>query len=139
MAAPDAARTDNERAGSDRNFGFVFAAFFALVALLPLWHGHPVRLWALAVGVLFLLAALFAPQSLAPLNRLWFRLGLLLHKVVNPIVMGALFFGTITPMAWFMRRRGTSPIDTRAHPERASYWTERDPPGPTPQSMSQQF
>ena len=139
MAAHDVVRSDAETAGSERNFGLVFAAFFALVALLPALHGRPIRYWALVVCAAFLVAALAAPKTLKPLNLLWFRLGLILHKVVNPIVMALLFFGTITPMAWWLRRRGKSPIDTRLHAERASYWVARTPPGPAASSMSQQF
>jgi len=139
MALNGATHSEEDRAGSERSFGLVFSGLFALVALLPLLHGRPFRIWAGVLCVVFLAAALIVPAALRPLNVLWFRLGLLLHRVVNPIVMALLFYGTITPMAWWMRRRGKSPIDVRLHPERASYWVARTPPGPAAPSMSQQF
>ena len=101
-------------------------------------HGRPVRYWALVLAAVFLLAALGAPKLLRPLNLLWFRLGLILHKVVNPVIMALLFFSTITPMALWLRFRGKAPIDTKLHREKTSYWVVREP-GPTPASMSQQF
>jgi hypothetical protein len=140
MATHEAAGHDGPmKAGSDRVFGLVFAALFALVGLAPLLHGRPFRLWAVILCVAFLACALLLPITLRPLNLVWFRLGLVLHKITSPLVMGLLFFGTITPMAWLLRRRGTQPINTTMHPEAPSYWVVRTPPGPAPQSLSQQF
>src|ERR1700730_8516750 len=93
-------------AGSERNFGFVFAAVFAIVGLLPWWHSNPIRLWALGVAVVLVAVAWLAPWVLAPFNRLWFRLGLVLHHVVNPIVMALLFYGAVVPMGLLLKARG---------------------------------
>ena len=78
------------KSSSDRTFGLVFAAFFAVVALLPLWSGRGPRVWAAVLSGLFLLAGLAAPKILAPLNRAWTLLGGLLHKVTSPIILGIL-------------------------------------------------
>lgn len=127
------------KGSSNRGFGVVFAVVFAIVALAPLRHGEPVRLWALGLAALFLSVALIAPQLLAPLNWLWTRFGLLLHGVVNPIVMGLLFYVTVTPIGLMMRALGKDPLRLRFDREARSYWIERRPPGPAPESMRQQF
>ena len=89
--------------GSERNFGFIFAIVFAIVGLGPLYHGGLVRWWSIAIGTIFLACALLAPRLLRPLNQLWFKFGLLLHHVVNPIVMFVLYFGAMVPMGLVVR------------------------------------
>jgi hypothetical protein len=83
------------RIGSDRNFGIVFAVVFILVATLPLVHGGTARWWALAAAAVFGVAALFAPTVLRPLNLVWFKLGIVLHHVVNPFIICLLFFCSV--------------------------------------------
>jgi hypothetical protein len=124
---------------SNSVFGLVFAVFFALVAVLPIVRGHAIRLWALPFSALFLLAALAAPKLLAPLNRAWTGLGSLLHAVVNPLVLGILFYLVFTPFGWVLRRMGKDFLRLRPAPGAPSYWIPRQPPGPTPESMSRQF
>lgn len=127
------------KVGSDRSFGLVFAALFALVALAPLLHRHEPRLWALGPAAAFAVAALAAPRLLRPLNLLWFRFGLLLHHVVTPVVMGLLFFVAVTPVGVAMRLTGKDPLRLRRAGSAASYWIPRQPPGPDPASMKHQF
>lgn len=124
---------------SDRSFGLVFTVVFSLIALWPLFGGGPVRLWALALAAAFLLAALAWPKVLAPLNRLWFRFGLLLHRIVSPIAMGIIFFGAIMPMGLAMRALGKRPLRLDLDPSAKSYWIPREPPGPETKSMSDPF
>jgi hypothetical protein len=125
--------------GSNRNFGLVFAGVFAVLAVWPLIrHGEAVRWWALAPAAVFVGLALYADHLLAPLNKLWFRFGLLLHSIVSPLVMGALFYGAVTPVALVLRLMGKDIL--RLKPSDAeSYWIERTPPGPAKNSMGQQF
>lgn len=125
--------------GSERSFGVVFAVLFAIIALWPLTGEGAVRLWALAVAGAFLVAALVAPQLLKPLNRVWFKLGMLLHHVVTPVVMGLLFFLTVTPTGVIMRALGKDPMRLRRDPAARSYWIDRVPPGPAPETMKNQF
>ena len=125
--------------GSDRSFGLVFAALFALIGAAPLRHGADARLWALALAAAFLMLALVAPKALRPLNWLWFRFGLALHHVVTPVVMGLLFFLVVSPIGLLMRASGKDPLRLRRAPEAASYWIVRQPPGPAPESMKNQF
>jgi len=127
------------RVSSDRTFGLVFTAFFLLIGLWPLRKAGDVRWWAVAIGVVFLAAALRRPTVLHPLNRAWAQLSLLLARVVNPVVMGLLFFVVITPMALALRLLGKDPLRLRYDPVASSYWLHRKPPGPAPETMSNQF
>ena len=132
-------RHEDVRGSSDRAFGIVFAAVFAIIGLLPLVFGGRVRLWALLVAGAFLLVAQFVPSMLAPLNRWWLRFGLLLHRIVSPIVLGIMFFGVITPMGLVMRALGKDLLRLKFDRVAPTYWIERTPPGPPPESMKDQF
>ena len=127
------------RTASDRSFGVVFTIVFLIVALWPLPGGGPARLWALAIAAAFALISLLRPRLLAPLNRAWTRLGLTLHKVVNPIVLGLIFAITIVPTGLVFRLLRKDPLRLRRDPALDSYWIRRDPPGPEPKSMQRQF
>jgi hypothetical protein len=140
MAASDPLQSHGKtELGSDRNFGIVFAVVFAVIGLLPLVHGGDYRLWAIIVATVFAGVAAFAPGILHPLNRLWYRFGLLLHHVVNPIIMGLIFFGAFLPMALIVRATGKDLLRLNRDPEAKSYWLKREPPGPAARSMTKQF
>src|SRR5262245_33986152 len=137
----DFTRKETVEGSSDRSFGFVMAAFFGLVALYPLLHGAPslIRWWALVVAAAFLASALLWTAPLRLFNRAWLKLGLLLSKIVSPIVMTVLFYATVTPIGVLMRWAGKDPLRLRRDTAAASYWIPREPPGPAPESMKQQF
>ncbi len=124
---------------SDRSFGFVFAAVFALIGLYNLWHSGRAWPWLALVAAAFLAVALIRPALLAPLNKLWMKLGLLLGAIVNPLVLGLLFFLVFTPMALIARLVGKDFLRLKRRPEAKSYWILREPPGPEPVSMKDQF
>lgn len=124
---------------SDRTFGLVMCAFFSLIALYPLRHGHEPRLWAAIIAGSFLITSLVFARILHPLNRLWMQFGELLAKVISPIAMGIVYFGVITPLALVMRLFGKRPLELSPRKDLASYWQTREPPGPDPQSMKDQF
>ena len=132
-------RLDQAKSGSNRSFGIVFTIVFLIVALWPLLSGGEIRWWAIIVAVLFLAVALLRPVLLQPLNQVWFKFGQLLHRIVSPIVMGFLFYLTITPMALVMRALGKTPLPKTFDPDADSYWIHRAPPGPAPDSMKNQF
>lgn len=123
---------------SNRSFGLVFCGFFALVAVFPLLSGGSVRNWSAIVSAFFAVAAFLFPSALAPLNRLWMRFGALLHRIVSPIVLAVLFFVVITPFGVVMRILGKVPLKLRYEPVQ-TYWIDRDPPGPKPESLNNQF
>jgi len=123
----DSSQGHTEVEGStDRGFGAVFTAVFVIVGLWPLLDGRAPRLWGLGVAAAILLVTLLRPSLLAPFNRVWFRLGLLLHKMVSPIVMGFLFFVTVTPTALVFRVLGKDPLKRRFQPSADTYWLPRD-------------
>ena len=139
MAHEDLTREQYVEGSSDRSFGLVFAAVFGLIALGPLRHGHAPRWWASALAGVFALVALRRPALLATPNRLWTKLGVLLGKVVSPIALGILFYGVVTPLAVVIRLTGKDPLRLKLDPAAESYWIVRKPPGPPPDSMTNQF
>ena len=135
----DYSREEEVKAGSDRSFGLVFAGFFGILSALSLWRHGAAWHWMLPVALAFLAVALVYPSILAPLNRLWLKFGLLLYKVMNPLVLGLLFFVTIMPIGIVMRAMGKDFLRLKRDPNAATYWIARTPPGPPPQSMKNQF
>ncbi|HYC12970.1 MAG TPA: SxtJ family membrane protein [Stellaceae bacterium] len=135
----DLERQEAHEPGSDRAFGLVFAAVAALAALAPLLRGGELRWSAAAVGGIFLVLALAAPVLLHPLNLLWHRLGLLLRRVMEPLVLGAVFYGCLTPLGVVQRLMGRDGLRLRAKPDAATYWIARDQPGPPAETMRNQF
>ena len=115
------------------------ATAFGLISPLNWWHGGRSWPWTSGIAALCLAAALFYLAILRPFNRLWHKFGLLLHKVVNPIVMALVFFGTVLPTGLIMRALGKDPLRLKRRPNANSYWIERRPPGPTAESMKDQF
>jgi len=132
-------RKHEVKTSSDRAFGVVFAVVFALVGLAPAIDGGGVRWWAVALAGVLAVVTGVAPRLLAPANRLWSRIGLLLHRVVSPLVTGFLFFAVVTPTGLIMRALGKDPLRLKFDRGAPSYWIERAPPGPEPSSMSNQF
>jgi heme/copper-type cytochrome/quinol oxidase subunit 4 len=122
---------------SDRSFGFVFAVVFALIGCWPLFSGRSPRLWALGLAALFALVGAIQPALLHQLNRLWMALGRALHKVVSPLIMSAVFFVCVTPIAWIMR--GHYLLLLRRRPDLSSYWIARQPEPPATETMKRQF
>lgn len=127
------------KGASDRSFGLVFAVVFAIIGLWPLIGDGPVRIWACVVGTCFLAAAITRPRILAPLNRIWTRIGYFLHRIANIVILTLLFYLVITPTGLTLRLLGKDPLRLRLEPGARSYWIERQPPGPTPDSIKHQF
>jgi hypothetical protein len=135
----DLSRRHTAKGPSDRNFGVVFAAFFLLVGLAPLRKHQPMRLWAFALSLVFLVLVLVRPVLLRPLNKAWMKLGHLLGLVMTPVVTGLLFFLIFAPVGFLLRFLGKDPLRLSFDRKAQSYWIERVPPGPPPEEMSNQF
>jgi Na+/H+-dicarboxylate symporter len=136
----NSARDDVVVGSSNRAFGLVFAVVFLLIALFLLLSERGFWVPAIVFSVAFGLAALAVPEKLAPLNRLWTRFGLALHKITSPIILGILFFLVITPMGVIMRAlRKDGPLKMTKDYQCRTYWIERTPPGPRPDSFTNQF
>jgi Saxitoxin biosynthesis operon protein SxtJ len=125
--------------GSNRSFGIVFSVLFAFLGLGPLLRGRPPRGWPLVVAAVFLVAALALPRMLEPLHRVWLRFGLVLHACISPVIMGLVFYTTVTPIGLVRRWLGKDPLRLRLDRDAVTYWIERHPPGPPPDTMPRQF
>jgi hypothetical protein len=125
------------KAPSPRATGLVFAAVAVIVALL--WRNSATIL-LVALGIAGGLAAtsLIAPTLLKPLTLLWFRFGLLLHRIVNPVVMFAIFALVFVP-AGIIMRIWHDPLKSRRPRTASTYWIDRKEAGGTAGSMTNQF
>jgi saxitoxin biosynthesis operon SxtJ-like protein len=132
-------RADEIRASSDRSFGLIFAAVGAALALWPLLDADPPRWWLLAAALALFAVSLAIPRVLRPLNRIWERIGLLLHHIVSPIILAIVYFLVLTPLGLAIRLAGRDPLRRRRDTSASTYWISRQPPGPAPKSMSRQF
>lgn len=127
------------KTSSNRSFGLVFSAVFALLGAASWyksgawWPVHGI------VAAAFLLLAIIRPAALAGPNRLWTKLGLLLSRVVSPIVMGIIFFVIFMPIGIILRWRGKDLLRMKFDKAASTYWIVREPPGPAPDSMGEQF
>ena len=135
----DLSRTHDVKASSNRSFGWVFTAVFAVIGVWPLVSGGPLRWWALITAAVFMVATLLAPALLALPNRVWLRFGLLLNRIVSPVALAIMFYVVVTPMGLLMRLFAKDNLHLRDRDVDASYWIRRDPPGPKPDSLTNQF
>ena len=121
---------DSPGGSTDRFFGLLFSVFWGMVAIAPLRRGESIRAWAAVLAAAFLVTSLIRPTLLGPLNQLWQRLGQLLQKLTNPIVMAVLYFSTILPFGLIMRLLNRDALGLNWERGSATYWIPRDPPGP---------
>lgn len=139
MAHENLTRSEKLELGSERSFGIVFAVVFTIIGAWQLWRGRGWG-WVMISGAgAFLLAGYLAPWLLAPLNRLWMMFGLLLHRVMNPIILGILFYGVVAPTGLLMRALGKRLLPLTFDEAASSYWVRRTPPGPPGESFTKQF
>lgn len=128
------------KAGSERAFGYVIAAVLLIVSVWPLvFHFSAPRIWPLPIAAMLVLVSWIRPSVLHVPNRLWFRFGLLLHRFMNPVVLGILFYFVITPVALLVRMVGSKLLPLAFDENVSTYWIARDPPGPSPESARKQF
>ena len=118
---------DEIKIGSNRSFGIVFFFVFLLIAVYPLIKNQDIRLWSLTVSVVFLTLGIFNSKILNPLNKLWFKIGIFLGKIVSPLIMGIIFFLVVTPIGLLMRLMGKDLLNLKYNNNK-SYWIEKDGP-----------
>jgi hypothetical protein len=122
--------------GANRRFGLVVAGVCAILYALGLWSGAAHLAWLIAAGLLLLIACLM-PRILQPVKNLWMKLGRPLHAVVSPLLLCLFYFLGVVPIGLIMQIFGKDPLQLK--PNSKSYWVERKPPGPTPESMVELF
>jgi len=136
-------REETQSGPSERSFGLTVGAVLVLIGLIKLYKAWPEVSWAtnafLVTGALLAGLGAFAPAPLRPLNRAWFRLGLLLHAIVTPVVMGLVFYVSVLPIGLVLRAMGKDLLRLRRDAAATSYWIVREPPGPAQGTMKNQF
>ena len=113
--------------GSNKNFGIVFFIVFFLIAIFPLTYSGEIRIWSLIISFIFLTLGMLKSKSLTPLNNLWFKFGIILGKIVSPLVMGVIFFFVVTPIGLLMRFFGKDLLNLK-YSLNKSYWIEKNGP-----------
>ena len=111
---------------SNRNFGLVFFIVFLIVALWPLKYEEDIRLWSLALSIIFFILGILNSKLLTPLNKLWFKFGILLGSIVSPIIMGIVYFAVVTPTGVLMRLLGKDLLRMNKIKSESTYWIKRD-------------
>ncbi|WP_440654351.1 SxtJ family membrane protein [Candidatus Pelagibacter sp. HIMB1506] len=118
---------DEIKIGSNRSFGIVFFIVFLLIAIYPLINGDELRLWFLSISIIFLFLGLINSRILNPFNKLWFKFGILLGKIVSPLVMGIIFFLVVTPIGLIMRLLNKDLLNLKFN-NNNTYWIEKTEP-----------
>ena len=119
---------DDVKISSNRSFGLVFFIVFLLIASYPIIYNGEIRTWSLLISLIFLVLGLFNSKILSPLNKLWFKFGILLGKIISPLVMGIIFFFVVTPIGLIMRLMGKDVLNLKYNNKNKSYWIEKSGP-----------
>ena len=118
---------DDIKISSNRSFGIVFFIVFLLVAVYPFFKSGDIRLWSLIVSLIFLILGLINSNILTPLNKIWFKFGIFLGKLISPLIMGLIFFLVVTPIGLIMRLLGKDLLNLK-YGKNKSYWIKKDGP-----------
>ena len=112
------------RIGSNRSFGVVFFVLFFLISLYPLTNQENIRIWSLFISFIFLILGILNSKLLTPLNKLWFKFGILIGKIVSPLVMVTIFFLVVTPIGLLMKIIKKDVLNLKFN-DKKSYWIEK--------------
>ena len=118
---------DDVKISSNKSFGIVFFIVFLLIALYPFAYGGEVRIWSLIISITFLILGLLNSKILAPLNKIWFKFGIFLGKIISPLIMGIIFFLVVTPIGLIIRLLGKDLLNLKYNKNK-SYWIEKSGP-----------
>ena len=118
---------DDLKISSNRSFGIVFFVVFCLIAIYPLLNKGDIRFWSLIISVIFLILGLLNSKILSPLNKIWFKFGIFLGKIVSPLVMGLIFFAVVTPIGILMRIMNKDLLNLKFN-KKSTYWIEKNEP-----------
>ena len=118
---------DDVKISSNRSFGIVFFIVFILIAFYPLINQGEIRIWSVLISLLFLILGIINSKILTPLNKVWFKFGIFLGKIISPIVMGLIFFLVVTPIAFLMRMLKKDLLNLKFS-KNNSYWIEKIEP-----------
>ena len=116
---------DDIKIGSNKSFGIVFFVVFLLISLYPLLNDENIRYWSLLISLVFLILGLINSNILKPLNKIWFKFGIILGKIISPLIMSIIFFLVVTPIGIFMRLIGKDLLNLKFNNYK-SYWIENN-------------
>ena len=114
----------NVKIGSNRSFGIVFFVVFLLIGFYPLLNEGNLRIWSVIISIVFFILGLLNSKILTPLNKVWFRFGLFLGKIISPLIMGIIFFFVVTPIGIFLRIIKKDIINLKFNSDK-SYWIKK--------------
>ena len=114
----------NNLQSTNRSFGIVFFVFFIIISLYPLLDDENIIIWSLIVSIIFLILGLINSKFLTPLNRIWFKFGIVLGNFLSPIIMGVVFFLIVTPTSLIMKTLGKNLLNLKKK-NKKTYWIER--------------
>jgi hypothetical protein len=118
---------DEIKIGSNRSFGVVFFVVFFVIAFYPLTYQGDIRKWSIIISLIFLILSLLNSRLLTPLNKLWFKFGIFLGKIISPLIMGMIFFIVVTPIGLLMRLLKKDILKLKFN-KKNSYWIEKTDP-----------
>ncbi len=118
---------DEIKISSNRSFGIVFFIVFLLISIYPLLNDDHLRIWSLIISIVFLILGLLNSKILLPLNKIWFKFGILIGKIISPLIMGLIFFVVVTPIGLLMRLFNKDLINLKFNKSK-SYWIEKKEP-----------
>ena len=116
----------NIKISSNRSFGIVFFIVFLFIALYPITYSEDIRIWSLIISFIFIILGLLNSKILTPLNKLWFKFGVILGKIVSPTIMGIIFFLVVTPIGLLMRLLGKDLLRLKYNKKDNTYWIEKN-------------
>ena len=113
--------------GSNKSFGIVFFIVFLLISLYPLTNHENIRIWSLITSLIFLILGLLNSKILNPFNKLWFKFGMILGRIISPIIMSIIFFLVVTPIALIMKLLKKDLLNLKFN-KTNTYWIEQSGP-----------
>ena len=119
---------NNIKISSNRSFGIVFFIVFLFIALYPITYSEDIRIWSLIISFIFIILGLLNSKILTPLNKLWFKFGVILGKIISPIIMGIIFFLVVTPIGLIMKVLGKDLLRLKYNKKDNTYWIEKNGP-----------
>ena len=124
----DSKFNDNIKISSNRSFGIVFFIVFLFIALYPITYSEDIRIWSLIISFIFIILGLLNSKILTPLNKLWFKFGVILGKIISPTIMGIIFFLVVTPIGLIMKVLGKDLLKLKYNKKGNTYWIEKNGP-----------
>mgnify|MGYP000041206939 CR=1 FL=1 len=126
---------NDQNKSTNRSFGLVFFVVFFIIGIYPIINGEDIRIWSFVISIIFLILGVLNSKILMPLNKIWFKFGIFLGKIISPFVMAIIFFLVVTPIGLLMRVIGKDVLNLKYNNNK-SYWIEKKGPK---SSMKNQF